>query len=358
MRAALFTGVDEPLSVEKVTPAGPGPFDVVVTIGASGVCHSDLSVLNGDRPFAAPAVLGHEAAGTVADVGPQVSLVRPGDRVITSFIPSCGRCYWCRHEQSHLCVKAAEVATVPRAVRGDGTTATAFLGVGAFADQMTVDEASVVPVRSGLPDEQLALIGCGVTTGVCAVLHTAQVQAGESVAVAGCGGVGQAVIQGAVIAGAVRIIAIDPVPLKREVALSLGATDAIDPAAGEPLEQVRSLTGGRGADHAFEATGSPEVTRQAFGMTRRGGTTIMLGMPRFDAELRLPAMGLFTDGKRVLAGKYGNAQVRRAFQLLIDLAEAGRLNLAALVSRRIALDEVNDALRAMQDGEVIRSVIV
>lgn len=357
MRAALFTGVHEPLSVEQVSPAEPGPFDVVVAVGASGVCRSDLSVVDGGRPFAAPAILGHEAAGIVEDVGRQVSAVRPGDRVITSFIPSCGRCFWCRHEQSHLCAKGAEVATVPRAVRGDGTRATAFLGVGAFAEQMTVDEASVVPVRTGLPDEQLALIGCGVTTGVCAVLNTARVQAGESVAVAGCGGVGQAVIQGAVLAGAVRIIAIDPVPLKREVALSLGATDVIDPAAADPLDQVRALTGGRGADYAFEAAGSPEVTRQAFGLTRRGGTTVVLGMPRFDAELSLPAMGLFADGKRVLAGKYGDAQVRRAFQMLVDLAEAGRLNLAALVSRRIALDEVNDALRAMQDGEVIRSVI-
>lgn len=358
MRAALFTGVHDQLLIEDVTLGAPGPFDVLVRIGASGVCHSDLSVVDGGRPLVAPAILGHEAAGTVEAIGVRVSRVQVGDRVIASFIPSCGECFWCRHEQSNLCSKSADFPDFARVTRTDGSTATAYLGLGTFAEQMVVHESSVVSVRTELPDDQLALLGCGVTTGVCAVLNSAKVEAGASVAVVGCGGVGQAVIQGAVIAGAVRIIAVDPVALKRNTALVLGATDVVDPAVVDPLDAVAALTSGLGVDYAFEATGHPHVTRQAFMMTRRGGAVIMLGMPRFDAELRLPALPLFAEGKRVFGSKYGDAQVRRAFQMLIDLTEAGRLNLEALVSRRIALHEVNDALRAIQDGEVIRSVIV
>jgi S-(hydroxymethyl)glutathione dehydrogenase/alcohol dehydrogenase len=174
----------------------------------------------------------------------------------------------------------------------------------------------------------------------------------------GCGGVGQSVVQGARLAGATRIFAVDPVEWKRDVALSLGATDAVDPAAVDPREVVLAGTGGRGVDHAFKATGLPAVTSQALTLARRGGAVIMLGMPAFDATLQIPALPLFAEGKRVLAGKYGDAQVRRDVQRLIDLAEAGRIDLAAMVSRRIALAEVNEALRALTQGEVIRSVIV
>lgn len=358
MRAAVFVGVDRDLEVTDLEPIAPGPSDVVIDIGAAGVCHSDLSVVTGARPFPAPALLGHEAAGTVVDVGPEVRLVRVGDRVVTSFIPSCGRCFWCLRGQSNLCELAAEVVTVPRATLPDGRTATGFLGLGTFAERATVHEASVVPVRSDLPDEQLALLGCGVTTGVCAVLHTARVEPGDTVAVLGCGGVGQAVVQGAALAGAARIVAIDPVPWKREVALSLGATDAVDPTGADPRDAVLAVTGGRGVDHAFEAAGLPAVTRQALTLARRGGAVIMLGMPAFDAVLDFPALPFFAEGKRVVAGKYGGAQVRRDVQRLIDLAEAGRIDLAAMVTRRVGLADINDALRAMTAGEVIRSVVV
>jgi S-(hydroxymethyl)glutathione dehydrogenase/alcohol dehydrogenase len=356
MQAALFTGVGEPLSVEAVDLLPPGPTDVVVEIGASGVCHSDLAVIDGDRPLPAPAVLGHEAAGHVVAVGSRVSQAAVGDRIVTSFIPACGRCFWCQHGQSNLCSRAFDVAGTPRVRAGD-TPAAAFLGIGSFAEVMTVDEASAVVVRTDLPDEQLALLGCGVTTGVCSVLETARVRAGESVAVVGCGGVGQAVVQGAVIAGAARIIAIDPVALKRDVALASGATDVIDPSAGGAQPTVAELTDGRGVDYVFEATGSTTVARDAFDLVRRGGALVILGMPRFDAELTLPANTLFATGRRVLASKYGDAQVRRDVQRLINLAEAGRLDLKAMVSRRVSLPEINDAFRAMREGEVIRSVV-
>jgi S-(hydroxymethyl)glutathione dehydrogenase / alcohol dehydrogenase len=358
VRGAVFVGVDRDLELADVEPIGPGPSDVVIAVGATGVCHSDLSVVTGARPLPAPALLGHEAAGTVLDVGADVRLVRAGDRVVTSFIPSCGRCFWCLREQSNLCALAAEVVAVPRATLPDGRTATAFLGLGTFAERVTVHEASVVPVRSDLPDDQLALLGCGVTTGICAVLRTARVQPGDTVAVVGCGGVGQAVVQGAALAGAARIVAVDPVPWKREVALSLGATDAVDPTGTDVREAVLVRTGGRGVDHAFEATGLPAVTRQALTLARRGGAVVMLGMPAFDAVLEVPALPFFSEGKRVLAAKYGDAQVRRDIQRIADLAEAGRIDLGAMVTRRFGLDDVNAALRAMTDGEVIRGVIV
>ncbi|MBX6723510.1 MAG: Zn-dependent alcohol dehydrogenase, partial [Dactylosporangium sp.] len=358
MRAAVFVGVHRDLEVMQVQPVAPGPSDVVVAIGASGVCHSDLSVVTGSRPFPEPALLGHEAAGIVVEVGADVRLVRVGDRVVTSFIPSCGRCFWCQRGQSNLCQLAADVVTTPRAVLPDGRTATGFLGLGTFAERVTVHEASVVPVRSDLPDDQLALLGCGVTTGICAVLRTARVEPADTVAVLGCGGVGQAVVQGAALAGAARIVAVDPVAWKRDLALSLGATDAVDPTTADVREAVLAITSGRGVDHAFEATGLPAVTQQALTLARRGGAVIMLGMPAFDATLDVPALPLFAEGKRIVAGKYGDAQVRRDVQRLIDLAEAGRIDLAAMVTRRVGLDDVNRALRAMTGGEVIRTVVV
>jgi S-(hydroxymethyl)glutathione dehydrogenase / alcohol dehydrogenase len=358
VRAAVFVGVDRDLEVSEVEPLPPAATDVVVAVGATGVCHSDLAVLTGARPLPVPALLGHEAAGRVVAVGPEVRLVRAGDRVVTSFIPSCGRCLWCLRGQSNLCALGAEVVRVPRARLADGRTATAFLGLGTFAEQVTVHEASVVAVRSELPDEQLALLGCGVTTGICAVLRTARVEPGDTVAVLGCGGVGQAVVQGAALAGAAQVVAVDPVAWKREMALSLGATEAVDPATTDLREAVLAGTGGHGVDHAFEATGVPAVTRQALTLTRRGGSVIMLGMPAFDAVLEVPALPFFADGKRILAAKYGDAQVRRDIPRLIDLAGAGRIDLAAMVTRRVGLDDVNQALRAMTGGEVIRSVIV
>jgi S-(hydroxymethyl)glutathione dehydrogenase/alcohol dehydrogenase len=246
----------------------------------------------------------------------------------------------------------------PKATRSDGSSTIAMTGLGTFADMMTVDESAVVKVDTGLPAEQLALIGCGVTTGVGAALNTARVQPGSSVAVIGCGGVGQAVIQGARIAGAARIFAIDPVELKRKAAEQLGATDLIDPGQGDPVEQVKAATAGRGADYAFEVIGLPETIVQAYNTARRGGTAVVVGMPRWDAQVTLPGFGLFFEEKKLLGCVYGSAQVRRDFPRFVDLVETGRLDLNAMVSRRLKLDEINDAFRAMQAGEVIRSVIV
>ncbi len=357
MRAAIFVGQDQPLEIEDVTPVAPGPRDVVVHVDASGVCHSDLSVMNGGLPLPPPCILGHEGTGTVEAVGNEVSRVNVGDRVVASFTPACGVCWYCLHDQSNLCEHMGAVATAPRVTRGDGTPMITMTGLGTFADMMTVDESSIVKVDTDLPAEQLALIGCGVTTGVGAALNTAQVEPGATVAVIGCGGVGQAVVQGARIAGASRIFAIDPVELKRKSAEQLGATDLIDPAAGDPVEQVKAATCGRGADYAFEVIGLPETIVQAYNTARRGGTAVVVGMPRWDASVTLPAFGMFFEEKKLLGSVYGSAQVRRDFPRFVSLVETGRLDLNAMVSRRIKLDEINDAFRAMQAGEVIRSVI-
>jgi S-(hydroxymethyl)glutathione dehydrogenase/alcohol dehydrogenase len=358
MRAAVFVGQDQPMAVEELTPVAPGPRDVVVNVDASGVCHSDLSVLNGSLPLPPPCILGHEGTGIVESVGNEVTRVKPGDRVIASFTPACGVCWYCLHDQSNLCEHMGAVSVAPKATRADGTQMIAMTGLGTFSDLMTVDEASLVKVQTDLPAEQLALIGCGVTTGVGAALNTARVEPGSSVAVIGCGGVGQAVIQGARIAGAARIFAIDPVEMKRKAAEELGATDLVDPAQGDPVEQVKAATGGRGADFAFEVIGLPETIVQAYNTARRGGTAVVVGMPRVDSMVTLPGFQLFFEEKKLLGCVYGSAQVRRDFPRFVSLVETGRLDLNAMVSRRIKIDEINDAFRAMQAGEVIRSVIV
>ncbi|HEV3451869.1 MAG TPA: Zn-dependent alcohol dehydrogenase [Acidimicrobiia bacterium] len=357
MRAAIFVEPNGDLVVEDVTPTDPGPRDVVVQVTASGVCHSDLSVINGTLPMPPPAILGHEGTGVVESVGSEVSRVKKGDRVIGSFIPACGVCWFCRNQQTNLCEQTYAVMAPQRATRGDGSPLMTMTGLGTFSDVMTCNEISLVKVDTDLPDEELALIGCGVTTGVGAALNTAKVIPGSTVAVVGCGGVGQAVIQGASIAGAARIIAVDPVELKRATALELGATDTVDPSAGNPVAQVQELTGGRGADYAFEVIGNPATVLQAFDMTRAGGACVVVGVPRFDQTIDLPTMPLILQEKRVLGTVYGSAQVNRDFPRLIGLVEQGRLDLGHMVSRRMKLDEINDALRAMQAGEVIRSVI-
>ena len=358
MRAAVYVGDEKALSLENVTPTPPGPRDVLVEIGASGVCHSDLSIMRGYVPVPPGMVLGHEGAGRVIEVGAEVTRVKKGDRVIASFVPACGGCWHCLQEESELCELENEVSMKMRGTRADGNPYFTMTGLGTFAEAMTVDEASVVKIDTDLPDAQLALIGCGVTTGVGAALNTAQVQPGSSVAVIGCGGVGQAVIQGARIAGAARIIAVDPQILKRETAKKLGATDVLDPTPGDAIEQVKAMTRGRGVDYAFEVIGRPETVQQAYAMARRGGMAIVVGMARYDTQFTVPTFGIFFEQKTIKGCKYGSAQVRRDFPRFVELIETGRLDTSSMVSRTIKLDGVNDAFAVMERGDVIRSVIL
>ena len=352
-----MTEFNAPLSVEEVTPAPVGPRQALVRVAASGLCHSDLLFWQGYSPVEPPIVLGHEGAGVVEEVGPEVRTVAPGDRVVCTWMSACGVCWFCVRGESRLCEELAGQRAERRLTRGDGSAAVGMLGVGSFADHALVDERALVKVQTDLPDEQLALIGCGVTTGVGAVLNTAAVRPGSTVAVLGCGGVGQSVVQGARIAGATRIVAVDTAALKRETALALGATDAVDPRVTDPVEAVRALTGGRGVDYAFEVAGVETTLTAAYEMTRRGGTMVMVAIQPTAAFSWTPFDAVRNE-KRVLGCWYGSAEVRRDFPRLIELAATGRLDVAAMVSRRIALDDVNDGLAAIERGEVIRSVIV
>jgi S-(hydroxymethyl)glutathione dehydrogenase/alcohol dehydrogenase len=356
VKAAVLADFDGELVVEDLEPVALGEHDVRVRVDASGVCHSDLSVLEGKVKMPLPIVLGHEGTGIVTKVGDAVRRVQLGDRVIVSFHPTCGTCWYCRHGHPNHCQHDMGLAT-PHAHRGDGTGVTAMLGLGTFAEEMTVHEFQAVPVRTDLPAEQLALIGCAVTTGLGAALNTAKVQPGASVAVIGCGGVGQAVIQGARIAGAARIIAIDPVAGKRAQAAGFGATDLVDP-ADDPIAAVREATGGRGADFTFDVVGHPDTATLAFKLTRKAGTLTLVGMPSTDATLSLPAFRVFSDEKRILGCWYGSAHVDRDFQRCIDLVQADRLDIGGLVTTRIGLGDLNEAFQAMIDGRVLRSVVV
>ncbi len=356
MRAGVMLGVGE-FAVEDVAVLDPGPRDVVVEIGASGVCHSDVSVLNGDAGYPPPVVLGHEGAGTVTWIGSEVSRVAVGDRVIASLSPVCGTCWHCRRNETHLCTGVGRGVFVPRIERHDGTQVGALAGLGTFAEAMTSNQWSLVPVHTDLPVEQLALLGCGVTTGLGAVLNTADPKPGDTIAVIGCGGVGMAAIQGARVAGAGRVIAIDPVAAKRHAALALGASDAVDPEAANPVEQVRELTRGRGVDIAIDAVGAPALIQQALGMTRRGGTTVLVGAPRYDATVTLVPMSLIMDNRSIRGSYYGSTRALRDFPRYIELIESGRLDVSSMVSHRIPLDGVGDALAAPA-GDAIRHVVV
>jgi S-(hydroxymethyl)glutathione dehydrogenase/alcohol dehydrogenase len=293
----------------------------------------------------------------VRAIGRDVTRSRVGDRVIAAFTPSCGDCWYCRHDASQHCTRAFRLATTPRCHRHDGIAVLAASGLGTFADRILTHEASLVPVRSDLPSDQLALIGCGVTTGVGAALNTARVQPGDAVAVIGCGGVGQFVVQGARIAGAATIVAVDPSEAKRAFARSVGATHAIDPTDGGVLDVLRDLTGGRGVDVAFEVVGRPDLVRQAFEATRHAGTTVIVGMPALDAEVSLPLFSWFHGEKRVLGCNYGSAQVRREFPRMVALAESGALDIGAAVTTVRRLDDVNDALDDLRAGAVVRTVL-
>jgi S-(hydroxymethyl)glutathione dehydrogenase/alcohol dehydrogenase len=357
LRAAVLTEYGQPLAVEELTSPDLGPTDVRLQVDASGVCHSDLLIQQGTIPFPLPVILGHEGAGTVVEVGDSVTRVKVGDRVICSFVPSCGACWYCLQGRSNLCEGLIDTMLTSRGTRADGATAFGMSGLGTFADELTTDQGMVVAVQTDLPAEQLALIGCGVTTGVGAALNTARVHPGSSVAVIGCGGVGQAVIQGARIAGAARIFAVDPLDHKRRTAQGFGATDVIDPASADPVEQIRDATSGRGTDYAFEVLGRPETITQAYATIAKGGTAVIIGMPPLDATVTFSAVELMTNDKRITGCFYGSANVRRDFPRFVELAETGRLDLEAMVTRRIDLAEVNAALDAVERGDVIRSVI-
>jgi len=358
VRAAVVHEVGAPFVVEDIELAPAGPHDVRVAMAASGVCHSDLSVQNGTIPFMFPTVLGHEGAGVVAEVGKAVTRVAPGDHVVLTWMPACRRCPSCLAGQAMLCeVGLAESLSGSYAQVG-GRPLVRGLGTATFGEETLVPEGEVVRIDPSVPLELAALVGCALATGVGAVWNTARVAPGSSVAVIGCGGVGLSVIQGARLAGAVTVVAVDRVPAKLEMARALGATDVVDAQATDPVEAVRAATGGRGPDYAFEVVGKAESIRTAFTCARRGGTVVLVGAGSPAEQVTFSAFELFVDAKTVIGCVYGSTDADRDFPVLVDLIRRGSLDAEGLVTRRIGLDDINDAFVAMEKGEVARSVIV
>lgn len=358
MRAVIIREFNAPLSVEQVHVPGPLPSQVVVEIGACGVCHSDLHMAEGQYgPIPLPIIAGHEGAGTVVEVGSAVRRFKPGDKVIAAFWSACGECFHCSRQQSYLCESPEANAPFDKgAIGGQCIPRTAYLG--AMAETMTTHEDFLVKVETDLPFDQLALIGCGVTTGLGSSLWTARIQPGSSVVVFGAGGVGVAAIQGAKIAGASDIIVVDPAPAKRDLVFAFGATHFVDPKGADPVEQVRALTKGRGADYSLEVVGNVEVMQQAYFAARHGGTVCFVGGVRSDLKLTLPANEIHRVGKTIVGSSYGSAMVRTDFPKIVKLAETGRLDLDGMISRRYPLEGINDAIAAMKAGEVVRSVVI
>ena len=358
MQAAVFHNVgDTELEVaDDITLRPIEPGDVQVKITHSGVCHSDLSAMNGTIPQPPPAVLGHEGAGIVTDVGDGVTNVAPGDHVIIAFSPPCGACPYCtgRH-QPNLCMTGLfAMGANPQFRRGD-TVISSMSGCGTFAQETIVPAMAAIKIDNDVPLDIAALIGCGVTTGVGAALNTAKVTPGSSVLVIGAGGVGVSAIQGARIAGAAEIVAVDLHDGKLDRAKAFGATHGVKP---EDLEAVKAeVTGGDGFDFSLECIGNPVTMRQALDATRRGGTACIVGVGRAEETFSLSAFEMFFSEKILVGSMYGGADVRTDFDRFIRLYKTGRLALDGMISRRIKIEEVNDALHALGDADVIRQVI-
>ncbi|WP_020423728.1 Zn-dependent alcohol dehydrogenase [Cupriavidus sp. WS] len=358
MKAAVMHQPRTPLVIEDVAIGKPGPREVLLRTAAVGVCHSDLHFLDGAYPFPTPVVLGHEAAGIVEQVGSEVRTVKPGDHVITCLSAYCGHCEHCLTGHLSLCVEPdtkRREGEEPRLL-ARGAPMNQFLNLSAFAEQMLVHEHALVAIRPEMPLDRAALIGCAVTTGVGAVVHTARVQPGETVAVIGCGGIGLATINGAAIAGAGRIIAIDRVPGKLALAKQFGATDVVDAADADVVDAVRALTRG-GVHHAFEAIGLKQTAEQAFSMLRRGGTATVIGMIAPGVKIELKGTDFLAE-KRIQGSMMGSNRFPVDMPRLVDFYLSGKLKLDQLISRRMPLENINDAFDELRRGELARSVIL
>ncbi len=333
----------------------PGPGEALVRVQACGVCHTDLHYREGGINDEYPFLLGHEAAGVVESVGPDVTSVAPGDFVVLNWRAVCGSCRACKRGRPWYCF-ATHNATQPMTLE-DGTPLSPALGIGAFAEKTLVAAGQCTKVDPAASPAAAGLLGCGVMAGLGAALNTGNVGRGDSVAVIGCGGVGNAAVAGAKLAGASRIIAVDLDDRKLEWARGLGATHTVNGAAVDVVKAIQELTGGNGADVVIEAVGRPETYRQAFYARDLAGTVVLVGVPTPEMQLELPLLDVFGRGGALKSSWYGDCLPERDFPLLIDLYLQGRLDLDAFVSERIALDEVEAAFARMERGEVLRSVV-
>lgn len=359
MKAAVLRDLARPMEIEDIQISKPGPREVLIRLGAVGLCHSDLHILENDLPHPLPAVLGHEPAGIVEQVGSDVRNVKPGDHVIVCLTFHCGHCAHCHSGHTNRCMTpdaARSAGEPPRLSSGSEAVAT-FMNIGAFAEMILVDESGCVPIRKDMPFDRACLIGCGVTTGFGAAVNAAQVRPGETVAVIGCGGVGLAAVNGAAVAGAGRIIAVDRLASKAEMARTFGATDVIDASQGDVVAQVMEMTGGIGVDHAIEAIGSKETIEASFGMIKKGGLATVVGVSRPDTMIELPAIALLRE-KRIQGSNLGGVRLAIDIPAYVNLYMDGRLKLDELISQRLTLAEVNKGFDDLRKGEIARSVIL
>jgi S-(hydroxymethyl)glutathione dehydrogenase/alcohol dehydrogenase len=357
MHAALVrkAGQDRTEVRADIETRAVGPDDVRVRIKASGVCHSDLSAMAGVLPNKKPFVLGHEGAGELVEVGARVPGLVVGDHVIVCWVPPCGHCDACLAGEGNLCTELFAKTALTANFTVGGAPLYGMCGTGTWAEEAVLPWQCAVRVDEDVPFDVAALIGCGVTTGVGAVLNTARVEPGATVAVIGCGGVGIAAVQGARIAGAADILAIDPSPAKRELVGRFGATGAVAPQ--DAMAARAQVTGQRGFDYVFECVGKGALVRQAYALARRGGTVVVVGAGSRDDQVSFSMAELFYDGKRLLASWYGGGDVRVQYGRLVRLWRAGRLDLESMITARLPLDRVDEALDLMRAGEGIRSVI-
>ena len=351
--AAIALSPDAELEIRQVDLAEPGPGEVRVKMQACGICRSDLSALEGKETVEFPVVLGHEGAGVVEAVGSAVTSVKEGERIVLSWTPACGLCPGCLRGEVHLCeqVNMTAGSTGPLTMNGQGLDR--FMALGAFCEHVVVPEAMAIPVQSELDAAHTCLIGCGVTTGFGAAVNTAAIRWGESVTVFGCGGVGLAAIQGARVAGAAQIIAIDPIAERREAALRVGATAALDPAGA--VKQILQDTQG-GTDVAIECVGTTATMADAFNVVRWGGRSIVVGLPAYTDMVEIPALMLLRE-KSIKGSIYGSANPRVDFQKIASLGDQGTLNFGPLVDKTRHFSQINEGFAEMREGTLTRVVL-
>lgn len=357
MRAAVLHAIPGQLEIEDVSVDKPGPHEVLITNAAAGVCHSDLHFMEGSYFWPTPVVLGHESAGVVEAVGSEVRYVSPGDHVITCTSVFCGECAECVTGHPYMCSNPSvrRPAGVPPRLQLGDVALSQFAELGSFAEQLLVHERAVVKIDPDIPLDRASLLGCGVITGIGAVFHTAGVGPGDTVAVIGCGGIGLNCIQGAALAGALRVIAVDRVASKLKLAEQFGATDTVDASAGDPVAAVRDLTGG-GVDYSFEAIGLKATVEQAFAMLRNRGTATVIGMVPIGHTIELQGVD-FMGEKKIQGCLMGSNRFRVDMPQLLELYRQGRLKLDELVSARVGLDKINDAYAELKTGNPARTVI-
>jgi len=360
MKAAVMRAVDEPLSVEDIELADPGPFEVVVRVAAAGLCHSDVRFMEGAYKTPLPAVLGHESAGVVEAVGSSITHVAPGDHVVTCLSVFCGTCSHCTSGRPNLCGNREATQRSkdesPR-LSANGAELHQFLNLSSFAEHMLVHENALVKVTDAIPLDRAALLGCGVTTGLGAAINTAGVRPGEATAIIGCGGVGLSAIQGARIAGSSTIIAIDRIDEKLELAARLGATHTVNAAEEDAALAVSRITAEEGVDHAFEAIGTTATAELAFSLLRPGGTATVIGLIPVGEKVSIPGVELL-DEKRLQGSSMGSNRFRVDIPRYVDMYLDGRLNLDDMVTERFELSEINEGFAQMRTGRVARNVIV